>query len=152
MGLLDFHWGHVDHVLISAFIERWHVDTSSFQFPWGDMTVTLQDVKMLTGISMDGASCRLTGVDLEDATDQIFDFTPAEGAAHVRRGRIAVVSALAALDLLVRGHGVERAADFASGILGILLTGTLFMDKSGNQMCQAILSLLMDHGQTSGYS
>ncbi|XP_073219741.1 uncharacterized protein [Cicer arietinum] len=43
-----------DAGLISAFIERWHRETSSFHLPFGDMTITLDDVATLLHISPHG--------------------------------------------------------------------------------------------------
>ncbi|RYR61197.1 hypothetical protein Ahy_A04g018328 [Arachis hypogaea] len=33
-----------DNSLISAFVERWHLETQMFHLPWGETTITLQDV------------------------------------------------------------------------------------------------------------
>ncbi|XP_058754089.1 protein MAIN-LIKE 1-like [Vicia villosa] len=37
----------LDASLLSAFVERWHPETSSFHLPFGEMTVTLDDVDAL---------------------------------------------------------------------------------------------------------
>ncbi|XP_058778400.1 protein MAIN-LIKE 2-like [Vicia villosa] len=34
----------IDINLVSAFMERWHIETSSFHMPFGEMTITLDDV------------------------------------------------------------------------------------------------------------
>nr|XP_027192939.1 protein MAIN-LIKE 2-like [Cicer arietinum] len=44
----------VDAGLVSAFIERWHRETSSFHLPFGEMTITLDDVATLLHISPNG--------------------------------------------------------------------------------------------------
>nr|XP_027188713.1 protein MAIN-LIKE 2-like [Cicer arietinum] len=41
----------VDDGLISAFVERWHKETISFHLPFGEMTITLNDVATLLHIS-----------------------------------------------------------------------------------------------------
>nr|XP_027191825.1 protein MAIN-LIKE 1-like [Cicer arietinum] len=40
----------IDGNMISAFIERWHAETSSFHLPFGEMTITLDDVRGLLSI------------------------------------------------------------------------------------------------------
>ncbi|CAK8536571.1 unnamed protein product [Lathyrus sativus] len=37
----------IDTDLVSAFAERWHLETSSFHMPFGEMTITLDDVSCL---------------------------------------------------------------------------------------------------------
>ncbi|XP_073220130.1 protein MAINTENANCE OF MERISTEMS-like [Cicer arietinum] len=43
-----------DAGLISAFVERWHRETNSFHLPFGEMTITLDDVATLLHISSHG--------------------------------------------------------------------------------------------------
>ncbi|XP_074337098.1 protein MAINTENANCE OF MERISTEMS-like [Apium graveolens] len=40
--------------LITALIERWRPETNSFHFPFGEMTVTLEDVYMIPGLPITG--------------------------------------------------------------------------------------------------
>nr|XP_004506564.1 protein MAIN-LIKE 1-like [Cicer arietinum] len=40
----------IDDNMISAFAERWHAQTSSFHLPFGEMTITLDDVRGLLSI------------------------------------------------------------------------------------------------------
>nr|XP_027192358.1 protein MAIN-LIKE 1-like [Cicer arietinum] len=44
----------IDNNLISAFVERWHSETSSFHMPFGEMTITLDDVANLLGLPIRG--------------------------------------------------------------------------------------------------
>ncbi|GAU44356.1 hypothetical protein TSUD_296830 [Trifolium subterraneum] len=44
----------VDPQLLSAFTERWHPETSSFHMPFGEMTITLDDVACLLHIPVRG--------------------------------------------------------------------------------------------------
>ncbi|KAF6161985.1 hypothetical protein GIB67_020041 [Kingdonia uniflora] len=45
---------HYNSALITAFAERWHLETNSFYFKWGEMTITLEDVSRLIGPRVDG--------------------------------------------------------------------------------------------------
>jgi hypothetical protein len=44
----------VDANLLSAFVERWHPETSSFHMPFGEMTITLYDVACLLHVPVRG--------------------------------------------------------------------------------------------------
>ena len=46
--------------VLSALVDRWRPKTHSFHLPCGEMTVTLQDFAMITGLPIDGEA--LTGV------------------------------------------------------------------------------------------
>lgn len=45
----------LDASLLSAFVERWHPETSSFHLPFGEMTVTLDDVHQLFHLPIAGS-------------------------------------------------------------------------------------------------
>ncbi|XP_030936523.1 serine/threonine-protein phosphatase 7 long form homolog [Quercus lobata] len=44
----------LDHALITALVERWRLETHSFHLPYGEMTITLQDMKVIMGVPVDG--------------------------------------------------------------------------------------------------
>ena len=44
-----------DRGLISAFVDRWHKETSSFHLPVGEVTITLDDVASLLHLPIIGA-------------------------------------------------------------------------------------------------
>lgn len=52
--MLRYALPQLNKSLISAFIERWHPETSSFHLPFGEMTITLDDVKQITGLAIEG--------------------------------------------------------------------------------------------------
>ena len=52
----------MDVGLITVLLERWHPETHTFHLPFNETTITLQDVSILTGLSVDGEA--VTGVDL----------------------------------------------------------------------------------------
>ncbi|XP_075667920.1 serine/threonine-protein phosphatase 7 long form homolog [Castanea sativa] len=44
----------LDHALITAFVERWRLETHTFHLPHGEMTITLQDMEDITGLPIEG--------------------------------------------------------------------------------------------------
>jgi len=43
-------------MLVSAFFERWHLETNTFHMTYGEMTITLDDVDILISIPVVGQS------------------------------------------------------------------------------------------------
>ncbi|XP_024626843.1 protein MAIN-LIKE 1-like [Medicago truncatula] len=52
--LKDTSYNMIDHGLICVFVERWYEETSSFHLPFGEMTITLDDVASLLHIPING--------------------------------------------------------------------------------------------------
>nr|XP_004514992.1 serine/threonine-protein phosphatase 7 long form homolog [Cicer arietinum] len=85
----------IDNNLISAFVERWHSETSSFHMPFGEMTITLDDVANLLGLPIRGefysppdvdrvTACNLVVHLLGVTTEEIWEETRKTRGAHYR--------------------------------------------------------------------
>ena len=53
-GLFKVPDMEVDHALITALVEWWRPETHTFHLPHGEMSITLQDIKVMLGILVDG--------------------------------------------------------------------------------------------------
>ncbi|XP_022020160.1 serine/threonine-protein phosphatase 7 long form homolog [Helianthus annuus] len=53
-GILDSGYRYIDHALITALVERWRPETHTFHLPFGETTVTLQDINVLWGLPING--------------------------------------------------------------------------------------------------
>lgn len=54
LPLLTCNLPSVDKTMLTAFVERWQPETSSFHMPFGEMTITLDDVSSLLHIPVKG--------------------------------------------------------------------------------------------------
>lgn len=43
--LKNHNYQCIDYVSVSAFVEQWQLDTNTFHLPFGDMTITLDNVR-----------------------------------------------------------------------------------------------------------
>ncbi|KAH1197886.1 Protein MAIN-LIKE 2 [Glycine max] len=76
-----------DPGLISAFVERWHRETSSFHLSVGEVTITLDDVSLLLHILITGALHSFEPLATSDAVallTELLEVTPDEATTETR--------------------------------------------------------------------
>lgn len=152
LNLAKYSYKHIDRVLVSAFIERWHPETNSFHLPFGEMTITLDDVRHILDIPVDGVPvygelgasnmafevaldlvCRGLGVSKVQAQTEM------EKAFAIKLSWIKSVCSGT-----TENSTPERHDQCARGYLLYLLGCTVFPDKTGNKISAYYLQSLMD--------
>ncbi|KAL5134080.1 Serine/threonine-protein phosphatase 7 long form [Glycine soja] len=134
----------VNGALINAFIERWRPETHTFHLKCGETTITLQDVSVLLGISVDGRP--LTGntnIDWFELCHELLGVMPDDDAVD---GNSLLLSWLTSQfaninDFIGNQQGLER---FARAWILRFIEGVMFVDKSSKRVPMRYLQFLRD--------
>ncbi|RYR65316.1 hypothetical protein Ahy_A03g011254 isoform C [Arachis hypogaea] len=105
LARLNSQWFWVDEPLLSAFIERWRPETHTFHMPFGECSITLQDVAYQLGLPIDGE--------------------PVSGCLTEFHERFRVLPADAS---------DETVRVYARAYILMLLSSQLFADKNANRV------------------
>ncbi|XP_058775350.1 protein MAIN-LIKE 1-like [Vicia villosa] len=68
----------INHGMQGEFVERWHKETSSFHFPVGEMTITLDDVAFLLHLPIKWSLLNHSHITRDVATEWIVDYLGAQ--------------------------------------------------------------------------
>ncbi|RWR97831.1 serine/threonine-protein phosphatase 7 long form [Cinnamomum micranthum f. kanehirae] len=161
-GLADlrrFSYRYISSPLVLAFVERWQPETNTFHMPFGEMTITLDDVRTLLGIPVTGlpihVSTSMGFTEQVDLLERGLGVDRASAAAELNLARGGVVR----MGWIRRVCGdispassVEEVECAARGYLLYLLGCTLFTDKSATRVPIYYLSLLMDLTRVRDYA
>lgn len=151
--------------LISAFVERWQPETNTFHLPFGEMSISLEDVSILLKIPVTGKVVladnfsryteesrveaiqlvsKLLGTTLEEAEEEV----------NISKGLTVRMSWLKGRwsPKEVPTTGYPAVEYTARAYLMYLLACTLFADKSGARVSIAMLKLLEDLDQVGSYA
>ena len=158
MELVHSSYRFTDKILVSGFVERWQPETNTFHLPYGEMTITLDDVAAILGINVTGSSVSCERMSDRDAEDVLVDLlgvseTDARQEVLSVRGQSVRLEWLKSQFHTVSDrdshHRIECAA---RGYLLYLIGCTLFVDKSGTRVPIAYLSLFRDLDKVSSYA
>ena len=161
-GLADlkrFSYRYISSPLVSSFVERWQPETNTFHMPFGEMTITLDDVGTLLGIPVTGlpvhASTSMGFTDQVDLLERGLGVDRASASAELRVARGGVVRMAwikRVCGEVSPASSVEQVECAARGYLLYLLGCTLFADKSATRVPIAYLHLLMDLPRVRRYA
>ncbi|KAM0958032.1 hypothetical protein ACFX13_023777 [Malus domestica] len=158
LPLLECTYRIVDKIVVSAFVERWQPETNTFHLPFGEMTITLDDVSNLIGVPITGKAIslqaddvmsnhellvELLGVNDEEATEALSEFNEEYVTLSWLRKHFEGVSDT---------DSTEANKCAARAYLLYLLGCTLFVDKSGTRVHVTYLRLLRDLDAVRGYA
>ncbi|XBI62520.1 hypothetical protein VPH35_043120 [Triticum aestivum] len=128
----------VNHAALTALVDRWRPETHSFHLPCGEMTMTLQDMAMISGLPINGQAVtgRVSVGNWRERTADLIGVQPEgpqEGKADTAKVRHSWLK-------LVRGNTNPCPQDandvvvqqYARAYLWYVLTKVVFSDATGN--------------------
>ncbi|CAK8536887.1 unnamed protein product [Lathyrus sativus] len=145
----------IDTNLVLAFVERWHLETSSFHMSFGEMTITLDDVSCLLHLPIRGVFW--SPQDISEAlvvgwAVQYLGVSQRVVQQQIRECRGSYYKLEWLYDLFVE-HKVASRWDYATRAYLLMLVGsTIFADKSFTLVEARYLSLFIDLDGLPGYS
>ena len=141
----------IDHHLITALVERWRPETHTFHFPYGEATVTLQDVALHLGLPIDGEA--VTGVVTAQwapiCLQLLGDVPPAE---DLKGSMVKITWFESRFAKLPANANDLVIAQYARAYIMMMIGGLLLPDTSGSRVHLMYLLLLDDLPAASNYS
>eukprot|EP00256_Glycine_max_P031646 XP_006575818.1 protein MAIN-LIKE 1-like [Glycine max] len=144
-----------DPGLISAFVERWHIKTSTFHLPVGELTITLDDVSSLLHLPISGAFHSFHALSVDEAIfllTELLEVSAEETRAETTRSRGTYVRLGWVQDIYKMRCEAWRWIVAARAYLLHLVGCTLFANKSATYVHVVHLEAFRDLGQSGGYA
>ncbi|RYR65944.1 hypothetical protein Ahy_A03g011869 isoform A [Arachis hypogaea] len=126
---------HLARLNASAFIERWRPETYTFHMPFGECTITLQDVAYQLGLLVDGLPVSRCLKDFEKrqtGVGELFGGLPPQN--KVKQYTIHFTWFHERFTVLPNDATEETVRIYARAYIMMLLSTQLFGDKSGNRV------------------
>lgn len=144
---------HIDEPLLSAFVEHWHPETNSFHFSWGEMTITLHDVRMILNLKIDGKSveasgkmAKLTSNKEKEELAEFLHLDVDELKKEMKKHNIKFST------LQGTGQELTRVDDRAAAYLLYLVSATIFVDKSVDRAKHKLFPLIREVKKVHNYA
>lgn len=142
----------IDSALITALVERWRPETHTFHLPWGECTITLEDVALHLGIRVDGRV--VTGpsfLDWDELCGELLGEVPTNNA---RKGATVKLTWLLTIlrTPLPEEPTIHQLQCRCRAYIMYIIGGALLPDKSGGRVHLMYLNLLRDFDNIKKYS
>lgn len=144
--------------IVSAFVERWQPETNTFHMPFGEMTITLDDVSTILGIPVTGKSVSVDPLSFE-RSKILVEHGLGVTSQQAHEELVGVRGSSVRLEWLRDLYGDVTDADpeehirhAARAYLLYILGCTLFTDKSGTRVPVLYLRLLMNFDEARTYA
>lgn len=142
----------IDPVLITALVERWRPETHTFHMPPGEMTITLEDVQIITGLPVDGEAlmCSKKHGDWGGLCRQLLGSTPSP--SEITGGKLELGFLDRLLMALPDPEDVASVERYTRAWILMLFGKLLFPSKSGSRVYLIFLTILDDLANLGRFS
>ncbi|KAL5173191.1 Protein MAIN-LIKE 1 [Glycine soja] len=144
-----------DPGLISAFVERWHSETSTFHLPVGELTITLDDVSLILHLPITGALHNFHALSTEEARfllTELLEVSAEEARAETALTRGTYVRLGWVRDIYETRCQARRWIVAARAYLLHLVGCNLFANKSATYVHVVHLDAFRDLAHSGGYA
>ncbi|KAH1222348.1 Protein MAIN-LIKE 1 [Glycine max] len=144
-----------DPGLISAFVERWHSETSTFHLPVRELTITLDDVSSILHLPITGTLHSFHALSTEEARfllTELLEVSAEEARAETALTRGAYVRLGWVRDIYETRCQARRWIVAACAYLLHLVGCTLFANKSATYVHVVHLDAFRDLAHSGGYA
>lgn len=140
-----------DWPFITALVERWRTETHTFHLTVGEVTITLQDVAVLSGLHINGpAVTGTTDVDWDVICHELLGVIPPQTARRGAQLRMQWLrETFGVLPQVADGQMIQR---YARAYILCIIGGLLLPNKTGDAVQLMYLPLLRDLQYTSRLS
>ena len=145
--------------MLSAFCERWQPETKTFHLPFGEMTITLDDVASILHILVTGSMISFSQpLRVDDANALLVELlgtTDVEASRETKQCRSPSVRLLWLRDHFstIMDASSDDDIEFATRAFLLYLVGcTLFVDKSATSVAVVYLELFRDLSMVGIYA
>jgi len=143
----------LDWNLIRAVVERWRPETHTFHFRHGEMTITLQDVAMLSGLRVDGlAVCATLDHDWNQVCMNLLGVEEEEARTAVKGGYVSLQWLQQNYQVVEPDATDEQVMQHTRAYILFQLGSGIMGDKSGNKVHLRYLLLLENIFECGNYS
>ncbi|RYR12527.1 hypothetical protein Ahy_B04g070040 isoform F [Arachis hypogaea] len=142
LARLNSQWFWIDEPLLSAFVERWRPETHTFHMPFGECTITLQDVAYQLGLPIDGEAVSGCLTDFENLMEngrpawewfrELFSELPPPN--KVKQMTVHFTWFHERFRVPPANASEEIVRIYARAYIMMLLSSQLFADKNANQV------------------
>ena len=157
--LITVSYRSISKGLISGFVERWQPETNAFHMPFGELSISLDDVATILQIPVTGRSATYHGrMSYQDAYSLLLDalgVDPNEAndeLQQVRSQSIRLESLRRRFSNISDEDGDDMIDCIVRGYLLYLLGCTLLTDKSGTRVPNIYLTLLINLERVHTYA
>ncbi|QHO55752.1 Serine/threonine protein phosphatase 7 long form isogeny [Arachis hypogaea] len=148
-----------DNPMISALVERWRPETHTSHLPWGECTITLEDVAMQVGLPIDGEPVSGTlkswskfhQRDIWQWCEELLGEVP-DGHVGTTKYNIKLKWLRSRLQQMPFDSPEEALVRYARYYIMYLLGGVLLPDKANNTVHVRYLPLQANYEAISTYS